>query len=104
MLHIVKDEQSTHIHFSLQGELDMSTSGLLMEELQKVSDKNLDYVFDFTGLHFIDSTGVGHLLFECRKIQERGRTIAFRHLNEEIFMVFDLLGVPSILGEDCFTN
>lgn len=104
MLKITKDKEPSHTVLFVEGELDMSTCSILIDALSEADDGVTDVAFDFAALKFIDSTGVGHLLFECKKIQEQGRSVSFLNLNEEISLVFDVLGVPYILGEEAFTQ
>lgn len=104
MLDISVNTGSDFIQFLFKGELDISTTEVLLNEMQQIRDAHEIIRFDFSELMFIDSTGVGHLLFECKKWQEKGRLIQFINLNEEIGLIFDLLGVSSILGEECFLS
>jgi anti-sigma B factor antagonist len=102
MLKLIMQEEQDGINFTFQGELDMSTTEMMIESLQKVSEGHRRVSFDFSELLFIDSTGVGHLLFESKKLQERGHKLTFLNMNEDIRLVFEVLGVPSVLGEECF--
>lgn len=104
MLKIIVQEGPSGIAFNFHGELDMSTTQIMLDSFQKITDQHQSVVFDLSKLMFIDSTGVGHLLFESRKLQEKNHKLIFQNMNEEIQMVFDLLGVPSILGEESFVS
>jgi anti-anti-sigma factor len=104
MLNITVHEADAVIGFKFNGELDMSTTQIMMDLFKNITDQHQNVTFDFSQLMFIDSTGVGHLLFECRRLQDRGHQVSFHHLNEDILLVFDLLGVPSVLGEECFRS
>jgi anti-anti-sigma factor len=102
MLKLIVKEEQADITFIFQGELDISTTETMVETLQNIPDRHRRIIFDFAELLFIDSTGVGHLLFECKKLQEKGHTLSIVNMNEDIRLVFDLLGIPYVLGEECF--
>jgi anti-anti-sigma factor len=58
--------------------------------------------FDFSKIDFIDSTGIGFILFECRKLMDQGYRLKIINQNKDIRDLFELLGVPYILGEAIF--
>lgn len=103
MLKLTKHENEESTTFVFDGELDISTTELLVEALEQEFEKSL-IIFDFSGLQFIDSTGVGCLLFEIKGLQEQGKVIRMENINEDIQLVFDLLGVETVLGEECFVK
>lgn len=86
----------------VQGELDGSTLESFKIAIQQAREQSMKIVFDFSGLSFLDSLAIGFLLYESRKMIDRGYQVHFRGVPEPIMDVFDLLGIPSILGRTTF--
>jgi stage II sporulation protein AA (anti-sigma F factor antagonist) len=97
----VIDEQKGIVIF-LEGDLDMSGIKDLNHLMIEAMKKTKKITFDLSGLKFIDSSGVGYVLYECRKMIDMGYQLKFKHLSDEIRDLFSLLGVFYILGDSVF--
>lgn len=83
----------------LKGELDHhSVSGvkeILQHEIEKEIAKNI--VLDFTGIRFMDSSGIGMILGRFKEIQLKGGKMAISGMNQTVLKIFTLSGLQKII-------
>jgi anti-anti-sigma factor len=95
-------DQRQGVIIYIDGDFDVSRIGDLKHLVSEAMNQSKKITFDLSELKFLDSSGVGFILYECRKLIDRGYLLKFRNLPEDIWDLFDLLGVPYILGESIF--
>ncbi|TDX53190.1 STAS domain-containing protein [Orenia marismortui] len=86
----------------MQGELDMSTVDTLVAKT-KETNKNYDkIIFNFAGVEFVDSTGIGNLikLFQDNK----NANYLISNLNSDVEEIFYILNLKELLGDDVFVK
>lgn len=95
-LQITKEVKESTTTLHLHGILDISTTGSIdsfLEELDAV-----DFlVIDFSGLDFIDSTGIGSIMNAIYLSQEKDFTLRLQGVNELTHQVFEMVGLYRIL-------
>jgi anti-anti-sigma factor len=95
-LQITKEVKESTTTLHLQGILDISTTGSIdpfLEELDAV-----DFlVIDFSGLDFIDSTGIGSIMNAIYLSQEKDFTLRLQGVNDLTHQVFEMVGLYRIL-------
>jgi len=81
----------------MQGELDHHAAGTLRAEIDaKLSgDKVKNIVFNFHGVEFMDSSGLGMVLGRYRAASEKGGKVLACSLSPAVRRVFELAGLPS---------
>ena len=96
---IAKEYHGNVLVVAAAGELDHHTAGALkgciQEELAKGRVRNL--VLDFTGLSFMDSSGLGVLLGRYKKLKAGGNSMYIKNANRQIEKVFDVSGIYKII-------
>lgn len=95
-LHVNKQIENTSLLLVLEGILDISTSGVIEQCLENVKGIN-ELIFDFSKLHFIDSTGIGSIINALYLSQEQNFKIVFRGINELTNEVFETVGLYKII-------
>ncbi len=80
----------------LFGELDVSSSAALEDELQRVSASSL-IVLDLQALEFIDSTGLGVLVKTHQRMREAGDQLAVIEGNGQVKRLLELTGLDQQL-------
>jgi anti-anti-sigma factor len=91
-----KSQQGSQYYVKIIGIMDYSTIDAFQEGMD--IPENINHVtLDFSGLEFIDSTGIGSLLGLMYTAQERGWSIGLVELTEEIKEVFDTVGVFRVM-------
>jgi anti-anti-sigma factor len=93
----VKEERNEHtILLSLYGVLDISTTNAIEPHLESLDGIDL-LIFDFGGLDFIDSTGIGSIINAIHLAREKGFILRFQGINDMTHQVFEMVGLYQIL-------
>lgn len=84
----------------ISGELDENTAVYTRNKLDEIlrSQKcSMQVIFDFSGLTFMDSTGIGVLLGRYKKFDKYGISFAVRNANRHIDKILKMTGIYSII-------
>ncbi|WP_170163496.1 STAS domain-containing protein [Brevibacillus gelatini] len=88
---VMKEEiNGSILNVQVIGLMDYSTVDNFMVE---IPDNITKIVIDFSGLDFIDSTGIGSILSIIHAAADRGIVVTFEGLNKETDELFELVGV-----------
>lgn len=90
------------IQIQLKGDLDIDSTELIEDRLWEDVDGCNVVMLDFSGVMFVDSTGIGLLISLIRKLQQSDTAISIRNLQPDVREVFELLQLPAILGQEVF--
>ncbi len=83
---------------AVSGELDLSTSGALEEELLRVMDSDVELVVvDLHGLDFMDSTGLSALVKAQQAAVKAGKRFALIRGPQQVQRLLTLTGVADRL-------
>lgn len=94
---IVKKVVQEHTYIlELNGILDISTTHYIDPYLENMEEIEI-LVIDFSGLEFIDSTGIGSILNAIFLSQEKGFILKFQGIDEMTHTVFETVGLYQIL-------
>lgn len=86
------------LKFSLTGEIDILNSGELYYEIESLFLQDRKDVFlDFTGVTFIDSTGLGTIVKINNMIKNSGKKLVLMHMSDHIKKIFTICSLDSIL-------
>jgi anti-sigma B factor antagonist len=82
----------------LTGELDMATAPELIGVLSPlVEDGPQEVVLEFSGLSFIDSSGIAALVDTQHRLGEQGRHLVVSRASEGAVRVFEIAGLVDFL-------
>lgn len=83
----------------LEGELDHHAADNLREQIDTklTRDGFLNVLFNFAGVRFMDSSGLGMVLGRFRLVSERGGKVLACSLNSRVRRVFDLSGLERLI-------
>lgn len=95
-LHITKEVNESTTTLNLRGILDISTTGSIDPYLEELETVDL-LVIDFSGLDFIDSTGIGSIMNAIYLSQEKEFTLRLQGVNDLTHQVFEMVGLYRIL-------
>lgn len=100
MLEINGSNRGKVLVAEVAGELDLGTANLFRSridaDLERFSAQDL--VLDFSGVSFIDSSGLGAMLGRYRRVAERGGSVALAGCRPHIARLLDLSGVGRIIA------
>lgn len=68
-------------------------SNIITDEMK---DGNKTFIFDFTGLNTINSSGLGILIGCLKKIKDSGGTLKVSNANEKILNIFKLTKLNNV--------
>ena len=71
------------IHITYE-QIDMFNIVTIVSEISELPDSTDDYLFDFSNIRFIDSSGLGGLIKIQKKLQQEGRKLGLCNLNRNI--------------------
>jgi anti-anti-sigma factor len=93
----VKQEQvgMTKI-LTINGILDITTTNIVSSFLDNIEDIEV-LIFDFSGLDFIDSTGIGSIINAIYLAKEKNFRLKLQGMNELTHTVFEAVGLYDVL-------
>lgn len=92
------DEEKEVWNLYLGGEIDIYTSNIFKEELQKIylSDTIGDIHIDASDLEYIDSTGLGVLIGALKRLKQKDKDIYIREAKPNVRKIFSITGLDKI--------
>ena len=73
------------------GELDVYNTKKFKEKSIKIYEKDKkDILFDFGELEYLDSTGLGSLIYILKEIEKDGNKIVIENINNSIMKLFKI--------------
>jgi anti-anti-sigma factor len=99
-LTVSNDIQNERTYIRIQGVLDISTIDTFKEQTLQTYEQLGSHgtlVVDYSGLEFIDSTGIGAILEIIYASKEYGFSVSFEGISEEIAEIFETIGVMRVL-------
>jgi anti-anti-sigma factor len=97
-------QEADKANIVLHGDLDIDVTEMMEEEIapQLMNFNHLE--FDFSEVHFVDSSGIGILISLVQKLTDNGAKVRIDRLNEDVKLVFGMLQLPEILGPDVLVD
>jgi len=102
MLEVVAIGDGSSKSLRLIGELDIATVDIFKKVVEEARDSATSMNIDMEELSFVDSTGVGGLLNVIKSLKFDNIEVKVSNVSEEVSEVFDLLGLPMLLGSEIF--
>jgi anti-anti-sigma factor len=96
-LTVEKDVHGSSITLAVKGVLDISTNNVMDPYLEELEDGTETLIIDFSGLEFIDSTGIGSIMNAIHLSQEKQFKLRFQGVHELTHQVFEMVGLYQIL-------
>jgi anti-sigma B factor antagonist len=97
-LDIQRSPLADGVELALDGELDISTVGLLREHLRDLRNTGVKLVrLDISSLQFVDSTGLRALLAAQREAEVAGWRLALTRAPPHVQQMFELTRTEGVL-------
>ena len=87
-------ERLDHGVLSLHGPLTMENTANFMNAVRRESAPTM--ILDFSGVPYLDSSGLGSLVSACTSCAKSGRRIALTGVNKRVLKVFEITKVEQI--------
>lgn len=95
-LKVKKEVDVSTVIFHLKGILDISTSNVIEPYLDNIHGIEI-LIIDFSGIEFIDSTGIGSIINIIHLSLEKSFKVKLQGIDEETNQVFEMVGLYDIL-------
>ena len=84
---------------SISGEVDMQIASLWREALEQQLNSTLarNLTFDFTGVRFIDSSGLGVVLGRYKRVASRGGRVRIVGAGPQVYKILQLSGFAGLM-------
>ncbi|MCY9669889.1 STAS domain-containing protein [Paenibacillus alginolyticus] len=86
----------------LEGDLDIEVTEIMEDEIATQLEGHGGVELDFSGVSFVDSSGIGLLISLVGSLKEKGAIIHITNLQEDVKLIFEMLQMTDILGSDVF--
>ena len=93
MTAVKRDNQGEKWEVELKGEIDLYNADELKEEISVISEGNVDVACE--ELEYIDSTGIGILVSQFKKLKDQGFTIRIHGLKPHLYRIFILTNLQT---------
>ena len=99
MLRSIRDGDKLLV--GLDGELDHFCAQTIRRELDsQIADPSIrQLILDFSGLTFMDSSGIGVILGRYRILRERGGSVCVIHMNQHVSRIFHMAGMNKVIRQ-----
>lgn len=84
---------------TVSGELDHHTAAAVKEKADnKMRSSNaVNIIFDFSGLTFMDSSGIGMIMGRYKKVRSLGGRVVACGINAQILRIMEMSGIDKII-------
>ena len=84
---------------TLKGELDHNSAEEVRVKIDDKIDMNeaKNIILDFSGVSFMDSSGIGAVMGRYKKISHRGGSLFVSNVNKNVNKIFELAGLYKII-------
>ncbi|WP_100372178.1 STAS domain-containing protein [Bacillus sp. FJAT-45037] len=94
---INREEVGSSLTLHLLGVMDISTTGTLDAIINDIHQDIEEVVIDFSGVEFMDSTGVGSIMNAIFLADSMSFTLKLRGMNDMIDEILEMVGVYKVL-------
>ncbi|MDD3885510.1 MAG: STAS domain-containing protein [Victivallaceae bacterium] len=89
-MEITTSEREGAVVIAISGRLDAEHAERLKTEFRKVVDQNPKIVFDLSGMDYLDSTGLGAIVFCLKSCNEHNGKLKLACLADKPRMIFEI--------------
>ena len=84
---------------TLKGELDHNSAEEVRVKIDDKIDMNeaKNIILDFSGVSFMDSSGIGAVMGRYKKISYRGGNLFISNVNKNVNKIFELAGLYKVI-------
>ncbi|MBW1711638.1 MAG: STAS domain-containing protein [Deltaproteobacteria bacterium] len=84
---------------TIVGDIDDEGANKLKSKLTELQDKELsEIVFDFAGVRFIGSTGIGKLLLFYKAMSAKGGRVKIINMSNDLYTMFSVIKLDKVFS------
>lgn len=103
-MNVICECKNRNLVVKFNGEIDHHTSTIIREkidaEFSRCNAKNI--VFDFAGINFMDSSGIGVVMGRYKNAQEMGGKLVLACVSSSLDRIFNISGLHKII--ECYES
>ncbi|MFY7962868.1 MAG: STAS domain-containing protein [Elsteraceae bacterium] len=84
-------------NYSVQGSLDAASVTSLKEDFEALANNGADVVLDLSKTDFLDSSGVGAIVFLYKRLTAAGRRLELQGVDGQPLRLLEFLRVTSVV-------
>jgi anti-sigma B factor antagonist len=93
----VEGGQDAPLVLVLRGDIDLQTSSKLRDRLEEAILEGASVVLDLHDVHFVDSPGLGTIIYCHRLLHEHGLELAVRAPQPQVRELFDVVQLGCVI-------
>ena len=99
-------QKDKSLYIKLEGEIDHHSAAGIRLSVDRAFEPTdcRNIIFDFGGVTFMDSSGIGMIIGRYKNAKERGGTVAISNMNPEISRIFQISGLAKIIDSYADTS
>lgn len=93
--------RNNKLYINMSGEIDHHRAGILREESDEVLNRTYikEIIFDFTGIRFMDSSGIGLIMGRYRQAGYNNGKVALINVPKNIDRMLEMAGIYGIIKD-----
>ncbi|MDR2649957.1 MAG: anti-sigma factor antagonist [Clostridiales bacterium] len=93
-------ERNKNLIVKIMGDIDQHNAEEIREKVDKAFERSRcgHMIFDFSGVAFMDSSGIGLLIGRYKNVRSRGGTVAIANMNHDLGRIYNISGLKKIIG------
>ena len=92
-------ERNKKLIVKINGDIDQHSAENIREKVDKAFERSIcrHIIFDFSGVAFMDSSGIGLLIGRYKNVSNRGGTVAIANMNRDLGRIYSISGLKKII-------
>jgi stage II sporulation protein AA (anti-sigma F factor antagonist) len=98
-MNVELEKQSDIFIVKIKGEIDHHSAEIIKQSVDNgiIFNRCRNIVFDFCGVNFMDSSGIGMIIGRYKKVNAINGIVAASGLNDELLRLFNIAGIHKII-------
>ena len=99
-MEVILSERSKNMIIKIIGDIDQHNAEKIREKVDKAYERSRcrHMIFDFSGVDFMDSSGIGLLIGRYKNVSSRGGTVSIVNMNHDLGRIYNISGLKKIIG------
>ena len=99
-MEVIISERNTNMIIKIIGDIDQHNAEVIRKKVDKAYDRSRckHMIFDFSGVDFMDSSGIGLLIGRYKNVHSRGGTVSIVNMNHDLGRIYNISGLKKIIG------
>jgi stage II sporulation protein AA (anti-sigma F factor antagonist) len=93
-------ERGKNLIVKIVGDIDQHNAEEIRAKVDRAYERShcRHMIFDFSGVTFMDSSGIGLLIGRYKNVHSRGGTVAIANMNRDLGRIYNISGLKKIIA------